>query len=70
MSVISFYSGLNLSFDLLNDNFEDDSTLSKFEANVFTSWRHLTQLSHRVETLLGRDNHTPLASILLLKQLD
>ena len=60
----------NSSFDLLNHNFKNDSTFCKFKSYVFACRSDLAELGHCVQTLLWGDNHSPLATILLLQELD
>ena len=72
MKGLSIFSGVLVlsSFYLLDDDFEDDATFGEFEADVLPCRRDLTQLGHCVKSLLRCYDDTPLAAVLLLKELD
>ena len=65
-----FASVFDLSFYLLDDDFEDDASLGELEADVLARRCDLAQLGHCVEPLLWCDDNAPLAAVLLLQKLD
>ena len=54
----------------MNYDFKNDSTLGELETDILASWCDLTELGDRIESLLGCNDNTPLASILLLQELN